>query len=158
MDAQAGEILSRLERDGLADNTVVFFWSDHGRGLPRCKRWLYDSGIHVPLVVRWSGHIGPGSVCEDFVSLMDLGATVMSVTGVAIPAYMQGRARRRSPGSRLPRPTKRADRLRARVAGTSGPRHAPDRWEKTLELPPPRRVQEAPRRTGPLRGEVAPDN
>jgi uncharacterized sulfatase len=47
MDKQVGDILNKLDADGLAESTVVFFWSDHGRGLPRCKRWPYDSGLRV---------------------------------------------------------------------------------------------------------------
>jgi uncharacterized sulfatase len=62
MDAQAGEILRKLEEDGLAENTVVFFWGDHGRGLPRYKRWPYDTGLHVPLLIRWPGKIAPATV------------------------------------------------------------------------------------------------
>jgi len=92
MDKQAGKILRQLEDDGLADNTVVFFWSDHGRGLPRHKRWVYDSGIHVPLIVRWPGKIASGSVCGDLINLIDLAPTVLSIAGVKIPSYMQGRA------------------------------------------------------------------
>ena len=91
MDRQAGEILQMLADDGLADKTIVFFWSDHGRGLPRCKRWCYDSGIHVPVIVRWPGGITPGTVCDDLISLCDLGPTVLSLTGIDVPAYMQGR-------------------------------------------------------------------
>ena len=52
MDAWAGDLLAQLEEDGLAENTIVFFWSDHGVGLPRAKRWLYDSGTRVPLSVH----------------------------------------------------------------------------------------------------------
>ena len=59
MDMQVAEILKQLEDDGLADDTIVFFWGDHGRGLPRAKRWIYDSGIHVPLAVRWPGVLEP---------------------------------------------------------------------------------------------------
>ncbi len=91
MDKQAGEILERLESDGLSDNTVVFFWGDHGRGLPRCKRWCYDSGIHVPLIVRRPGAIKRGTICDDLISLVDLGPTVMGLAGVEVPSYMQGR-------------------------------------------------------------------
>jgi len=91
MDAQVGEILERLERDGLARNTVVFFWSDHGRGLPRAKRWIYDSGIHIPLIVRWPGVIKPGTVSDELVSSIDLGPTVLSIAGIQVPSYMQGR-------------------------------------------------------------------
>jgi arylsulfatase A-like enzyme len=91
MDGQVGEILGRLESDGLSDNTIVFFWGDHGRGLPRCKRWCYDSGIHVPLIVRRPGSIEPGTACDDLISLVDLGPTVLSLAGIEVPSYMQGR-------------------------------------------------------------------
>lgn len=92
MDYQVAEILQQLEADGLAEKTIVFFWGDHGRGLPRGKRWIYDSGIRVPLIVRWPGTIAPGTVVDDLVSLMDLGPTVLSLAGVPIPAHMQGKA------------------------------------------------------------------
>ncbi|MHC4327089.1 MAG: sulfatase family protein [Planctomycetota bacterium] len=91
MDEQAGEILQRLKADGLSDNTIVFFWGDHGRGLPRCKRWCYDSGIHVPLIVRWPGGIESNTISDDLVSLVDLGPTAMSLASVEVPSYMQGR-------------------------------------------------------------------
>jgi hypothetical protein len=91
MDSQVGEILDRLERDGLAGNTIVFFWSDHGRGLPRGKRWVYDSGIQVPVIVRWPGNITPGSVSDRLISSVDLGPTVLSLAGLDIPVHMQGR-------------------------------------------------------------------
>jgi len=52
MDGQVGQILKQLDDDGLADNTIVFYWSDHGDGVPRAKRSLYDSGLHVPLMIR----------------------------------------------------------------------------------------------------------
>lgn len=92
MDGQAAEILEQLEQDGLAEDTVVFFWSDHGRGLPRCKRWPYDSGLRVPLIIRWPGKIKPGSVCDDLVNLIDLAPTLLSLGRVEIPSYIQGRA------------------------------------------------------------------
>lgn len=53
MDTQVGEILKQLEADGLADDTIVFFYSDHGSGMPRHKRALFDSGMHVPLLIRF---------------------------------------------------------------------------------------------------------
>jgi len=90
MDMQAGEILQQLEDDGLADDTIVFFWGDHGRGLPRAKRWIYDSGIHVPLAVRWPGVLEPGSTVDDLVSFIDFGPTVLSLAGVDVPKHMQG--------------------------------------------------------------------
>lgn len=91
MDKQAADLLKQLEQDDLADNTVVFFWGDHGRGLPRAKRWVYDSGIHAPLIIRWPGHVEPGSVRNDLVSFLDFGPTVLSIAGVPVPKYMQGR-------------------------------------------------------------------
>ena len=91
MDMQAADILRQLEDDGLADDTIVFFWGDHGRGLPRAKRWIYDSGLQVPLIVRWPGVIEPGSVEENLVSFIDFGPTVLSLAGVDVPAHMQGR-------------------------------------------------------------------
>ena len=91
MDRQAGEILDRLEADGLAENTIVMFWSDHGEGLPRGKRWLYDSGIRVPLIVRWPGREKPASVREDLVAFVDFAPTVLTLAGVAPPKHMQGR-------------------------------------------------------------------
>ncbi len=90
MDAQAGMILDQLAEDGLMENTVVFFWSDHGDGLPRHKRWLYDSGLHVPLIIYVPGRLP--EVNEELVSFLDLAPTVLSLAGVEPPAHMQGRA------------------------------------------------------------------
>jgi arylsulfatase A-like enzyme len=93
MDAQVGEILKQLEADGLADNTVVFYWSDHGDGVPRAKRSLYDSGLRVPLMIRWP-KMSPAiaaSVNEQLVSMIDLAPTVLAIAGVAIPTHLQGR-------------------------------------------------------------------
>ena len=91
MDRQAGEILQRVEDDGLAVNTVVIFWSDHGRGLPRGKRWIYDSGIHVPVIVRWPEHLAAGSTNHELVSTQDLTATTLALAGVKPKEYMHGR-------------------------------------------------------------------
>ena len=89
-DKQVGKILAQLKEDGLAESTVVFFWGDHGRGLPRHKRWTYDSGIHVPLLVRWPGKIEPGSVREDLVCFLDLAPTLLSLAGLERPKHLQG--------------------------------------------------------------------
>ena len=97
MDGQVGEILKQLEDDGLADNTVVFYWSDHGDGVPRAKRSLYDSGLRVPLMIRWPKSVvpgsgaAPGSVRDEFVSFIDLAPTVLALAGVQIPTHLQGR-------------------------------------------------------------------
>jgi len=90
-DGILGELLAQLEEDGLAENTIVFHWSDHGP-MPRGKRWPYDSGIHVPMIVRAPGLIEPGSVSERLLSTVDLGPTVLSLAGVEIPWHLQGRA------------------------------------------------------------------
>lgn len=89
-DARVGELLAQLEEDGLAENTIVFLWSDHGEGLPRGKRWPYDAGIRIPLIVRWPGKLPPDSVSQQLVSLIDLGPTVLSLCGVEAPQHLQG--------------------------------------------------------------------
>ncbi len=89
-DGRVGEILAQLEEDGLARDTVVLLWSDHGEGLPRGKSWLYDSGIRVPLIVRWPGVLQPGEVGHDLVSMIDLGPTVLSLAGIPLPCHLQG--------------------------------------------------------------------
>ena len=95
MDTQAGDILRELDADGLTDNTIVFYWSDHGDGVPRAKRSLYDSGLRVPLMIRWPKALGsdvtPGSVRDDLVSFIDLAPTLLALAGVEIPAHFQGR-------------------------------------------------------------------
>ena len=90
MDRQVGQILAKLKADELAENTIVMFWGDHGEGLPRGKRWIYDSGIHVPLVVRWPGKIQPGTSRDDLVCFLDFAPTVLSLAGVKPPAHMHG--------------------------------------------------------------------
>ena len=91
MDMQFADILKELKDDGLAENTIVFFWGDHGRGLPRGKRWIYDSGIRVPMMIRWPGQIEPGSRVGELASFIDFGPTVLSLAGVPVPSHMQGR-------------------------------------------------------------------
>ncbi|MDQ3212800.1 MAG: sulfatase-like hydrolase/transferase [Acidobacteriota bacterium] len=95
MDGQVGDILKQLEDDGLAENTIVFYWSDHGDGVPRSKRSLYDSGLRVPLMIRWPKALGStvpaGSVRDELVSFIDLAPTVLALAGVEIPAHLPGR-------------------------------------------------------------------
>jgi len=92
MDTLVGETLAALARDGLAEDTVVIFTTDHGDGLPRAKRWLYDSGIQVPLIVRWPGRVEPGSVSDELLSGIDLAPTILSLARVPPPPHMEGRA------------------------------------------------------------------
>ncbi len=98
MDRHAGKILAELEQDGLKDDTIVFFWPDHGQGIPRGKRTLWDTGLKVPLVVyfpekyRSLAPAVPGGTCDRLVSLMDLGPTMLSILDLSIPAHVQGQA------------------------------------------------------------------
>ena len=95
MDTRVGELLKQLEDDGLADSTIVFYWSDHGDGVPRAKRSLYDSGLRVPLMIRWPKGLNPpltpGAVNSQMVSFIDLAPTVLALAGLEVPAHMQGR-------------------------------------------------------------------
>lgn len=96
MDYWVADHLQALEDAGVADNTIVIVWSDHGTGLPRHKRYIYDSGIHVPLIVcvpeKWQKlyKVKPGTVMEDLVSSVDFAPTMLNMLGLDIPAYMQG--------------------------------------------------------------------
>ncbi len=104
MDKQVGEILKQLEDEGLADNTIVWFWGDHGRGLPRGKRWIYDSGLRIPLIIRVPKKlrklampgspdaVEPDTVNSDLLAFIDFAPTMLSLTGIKIPEYIQGRA------------------------------------------------------------------
>jgi len=89
LDSQVGTVIDWLREDGLLDQTIIFFWSDHGDGLPRHKRWLYDSGLHVPLIIHIPGQIP--DINENLVSFLDLAPTVLSIAGVEPLAHMQGR-------------------------------------------------------------------
>ncbi len=98
LDAQIAAKLEDLEKAGLAENTIVFYYGDNGGVLPRSKRFLQQSGTHVPLIVyyppKWR-HLAPavpGSRIKDPVCFADFAPTVLSLTGVKIPSYMQGRA------------------------------------------------------------------
>jgi uncharacterized sulfatase len=100
MDKQAADVLSQLAADGLADNTIVFFYGDHGSGMPRSKRWPYNSGLHVPLIVhfpeKWRSlapkEYKPGGSTRRLVSFVDLAPTLLSLAGIQPPAHMQGHA------------------------------------------------------------------
>jgi arylsulfatase A-like enzyme len=100
MDAWAGKHLADLQADGLADDTIVFFYGDHGAGMPRSKRWPYNSGLHVGIVVyvpeKWR-HLAPreykpGGTSDRMAAFVDLAPTVCSIAGVKPPEYMQGSA------------------------------------------------------------------
>lgn len=96
MDVKVGQILKNLEEDGLMENTIVFFFSDHGHGLPRYKRWLNITGLRVPFVVhvpKKFQHLvqnKPGSENFDLISFVDFAPTVLNLAGVEIPQHMNG--------------------------------------------------------------------
>ena len=92
MDHQVAIILEQLEADGLLDSTIIFFFSDHGGMLPREKRELYDTGLRVPLIIRFPGKTLVGKVTDELVSFVDFAPTVLSLAGVDIPDYVQGQA------------------------------------------------------------------
>jgi uncharacterized sulfatase len=97
-DADAGQHLAELEKSGLADDTIVFYFADHGSGMPRSKRWPCNSGLHVPMVVyfppKWQ-HLAPkeynaGGTSDRLISFVDLAPTVLSLAGIQPPQWMQG--------------------------------------------------------------------
>jgi arylsulfatase A-like enzyme len=92
MDAQVNDILGQLKADGLEDSTVIFFFSDHGDGLPRAKRWIYDSGIKVPLIIKYPDNRQAGEITDELISFVDFAPTVLSLTGIGIPDHLQGQA------------------------------------------------------------------
>ena len=100
MDALAGQRLQELDDGGLAEDTIVFFYGDHGSGMPRSKRWPYNSGLHVPLIVHVPSkyrHLAPseyqpGGTSQRLVSFVDLAPTLLSLAGVKPPEWMQGHA------------------------------------------------------------------
>lgn len=90
LDRKVGEILERLDAEGLSENTIVFFISDHGRAHIRCKQFLYDGGIRIPLIVRWPGNIEAEVVSDELVVGVDLTPTTLSLVELDIPNYVQG--------------------------------------------------------------------
>ena len=100
VDKKVEFILQLLKRDGLAGNTVVIFFSDHGRAMPRAKQWPYDSGLHIPLIVYWpAGNprlLAPaayqqGATSDRLIASIDISATTLALAGIDKPAKMQGR-------------------------------------------------------------------
>jgi len=98
LDQEVEKLLEQLIEDGLYDNTIIFFFSDHGFGLPRYKRWLYHTGLHVPFIIRMPEHyqhlatVDPGEREDRLVSFVDFAPTVLSLAGVPIPDPMFGKA------------------------------------------------------------------
>ncbi len=100
MDAELGARLKEIEEAGLADDTIVVYFGDHGSGMPRHKREAMDSGLRVPLIVHIPekfAALAPegyaaGGASDRLVSFVDLAPTMLSLVGIAVPDYIQGRA------------------------------------------------------------------
>ena len=92
LDKEVGQLLKDLEAKNLLKNTIIFFWSDHGGNLLRQKRAVGNSGLHVPLIIRYPNKYKAGDVEDALVSLMDLGPTVMSLLDIKPPKHTDGQA------------------------------------------------------------------
>ena len=152
LDHYVGEVLAELDRQGVAGDTLVLFLSDNGRPFPRCKTTLYDSGIRTPLIVRWPGHIEPGSRCGSLVSTIDIAPTVLRLAGHRAGAELPGQG----PLAAVPGPDgegpgldlRRAELARLRLARPGGPVGA-------VQVHPERRPRQAP--DAPRRRRAEPD-
>ncbi len=88
--------LKAIDEAGLADDTIVFFYSDHGAGMPMCKKWVWDAGLRVPMMIHFPERYKqlapgrPGSTTDRLVSFVDFPPTLLSLVGVDVPAHMQG--------------------------------------------------------------------
>ncbi|QDV37502.1 sulfatase family protein [Tautonia plasticadhaerens] len=91
LDHHVGQVLDELDRQGVADETLVLFLSDNGRPFPRCKTTVYDSGIRTPLIARWPGRIAPGGESGALLSAVDLAPTLLSIAGLEAGPTFQGR-------------------------------------------------------------------
>ena len=91
MDTEVRRILANLQADGLSENTIVIWTTDHGDGLPRAKRAVYDSGLRVPLIIRYPDRYGEGTTRDELVSFVDLAPVILGLAGIEIPPFIQGR-------------------------------------------------------------------
>jgi len=92
MDRQVGAVLQQLEDDGLLENTIIFFYGDHGGPLPRQKRLIYDSGLNTPMIVRFPNQMHAGTKNDELISFIDFAPTLLSLTGSKPPEHIQGQA------------------------------------------------------------------
>jgi len=90
-DRLFGEIVARLKREGIYDNTVIVVTADHGIALPRGKQFLYDEGLRIPLIIHWPARAKPGTASDELVSNVDIVPTILSIAGLPAPQYLQGR-------------------------------------------------------------------
>lgn len=92
MDRQIGRVLDQLEADGLLENTIIIWYTDHGGPLPRQKRLLYDSGLKVPMIIRYPNQDKAGTIDEQMISFLDFPPSLLSMANITPPDWMQGRA------------------------------------------------------------------
>ncbi len=92
MDRQAGKIISDLKDAGLYENTLIFFYTDHGDGLPYVKREITVRGLHIPMIIKYPGNLHAGETDAQLISAIDFAPSLLSVANIPIPAYMQGQA------------------------------------------------------------------
>lgn len=91
LDRHVGLVVAELKRQQVLDNTVIIFIADNGRPFPRCKTWLYDSGIKTPLIVHWPNRItNPGVLCHSLISATDIAPTILELAGLRTPPSIQG--------------------------------------------------------------------
>ncbi|MEO7317850.1 MAG: sulfatase [Chthoniobacteraceae bacterium] len=97
LDRKVGLVLARLEKEGLAENTIVFFFGDNGESMVRGKQFCYEEGLHVPLIVRWPAklaepaHFKAGTVDDRLIEAIDFAPTLLDLAGANVPSKMQGR-------------------------------------------------------------------
>lgn len=89
-DKKVGNILQRLEEEGLADNTIVFLFGDNGRPHLRDKQFLYEGGLHVPLIIRFPKKLKAAKTDDQLISMIDVSATSLSLAGIPVPEHLQG--------------------------------------------------------------------
>jgi N-sulfoglucosamine sulfohydrolase len=92
MDRQAGKLIQELKDSGLYNNSIIFFYSDHGDGLPFVKREITKRGLHIPLIIKYPSQANAGKTDNQMISSLDFAPTVLSIIGIPIPAYMHGQA------------------------------------------------------------------
>ena len=156
MDRRIGWVLEQLRADGLEDDTVILFFADNGRLEARGIHWCYDTGLHVPMIVRWPKNfpvppqIRPGAVNEQVISLLDVTATTLAIGGVPRPPLMQSR-------SFLARPANHPGSTRSAPATESTrPSNASARWRRPLALHSQLHPRSDVRFAQSLQGEMLP--
>ena len=92
LDEELGKIINQLKEDGLYENSIIFFYGDHGGPFPRYKRALYDTGIKLPLVIKFQNNLKKSNYDDRLISFIDFAPTLLSWAGITPPKVMQGKA------------------------------------------------------------------